>query len=99
MDHAYSLEERIAAALDRFSPKQKQLARHMLDNKYLVSFASANQVGESVGCSAATVVRFAQSLGYEGFSELRNNADMRSAAKSSAHINRNSVRFLKIERF
>jgi DNA-binding MurR/RpiR family transcriptional regulator len=72
MDHAYSLEERIAAALNRFSPKQKRLARYMLDNKYLVSFASANRVGESVGCSAATVVRFAQSLGYEGFSELRN---------------------------
>jgi DNA-binding MurR/RpiR family transcriptional regulator len=71
MDHAHSLEDRIAAALDRFSPKQKQLARYMLDNKYLVSFASANQVGESVGASAATVVRFAQSLGYEGFSELR----------------------------
>jgi len=71
MDHTRRLEERIAAALDRFSPKQKQLARFMLDNKYFVSFASANQVGESVGASAATVVRFAQCLGYEGFSGLR----------------------------
>jgi len=71
MDHTPSLEERIAAALDRLSPKQKQLARFMLDNKYFVSFASANQVGESVGASAATVVRFAQRLGYKGFSGLR----------------------------
>ncbi len=71
MDHTLSLEERIAAALDRLSPRQKQLARFMLDNKYFVSFASTKQVGESVGASAATVVRFAQSLGYEGFSGLR----------------------------
>ena len=71
MDHNRSLEERIAAVLDRLSPKQKQLARFMLDNKYSVSFASAKQVGESAGASAATVVRFAQGLGYDGYSGLR----------------------------
>lgn len=66
-----SLEERITASLDGFSRKQKRLARFMLDNKYFVSFASAGQIGEKVRVSAATVVRFAQSLGYEGFSELQ----------------------------
>ncbi|GAB4543858.1 MAG: MurR/RpiR family transcriptional regulator [Anaerolineae bacterium] len=71
MEHFGSLEERIANSLDSFSPKQKQLARFVLDNKYLVSFASASQVGRRVDASAATVVRFAQSLGYAGFSELR----------------------------
>ena len=70
-DHTASLEERIAASLDRLSPKQKQLARFLLGHKYSVSFASASQVGENVGASAATVVRFAQSLGYPGFSGLR----------------------------
>jgi DNA-binding MurR/RpiR family transcriptional regulator len=75
MTPADGLEARITAALARFSPKQKQLARFMLDNRYLVSFASASQVGEKVGASAATVVRFAQSLGYAGFSELQ--ADIR----------------------
>lgn len=71
MTPADGLEARITAALARFSPKQKQLARFMLDDRYLVSFASASQVGEKVGASAATVVRFAQSLGYAGFSELQ----------------------------
>jgi DNA-binding MurR/RpiR family transcriptional regulator len=71
MSLAEGLEARITTALARFSPKQKQLARLMLDNRYLVSFASASQVGEKVGASAATVVRFAQSLGYAGFSELQ----------------------------
>ena len=71
MDQMGSLEERITESLPRLSPKQKQLAHFMLDNKYLVSFASAGQVGKKVHASAATVVRFAQSLGYQGFHELR----------------------------
>ncbi|MFQ5856076.1 MAG: MurR/RpiR family transcriptional regulator [Anaerolineae bacterium] len=71
MVHTESLEDRITASLDGFSRKQNRLARFMLDNKYYVSFASAGEVGERVGASAATVVRFAQSLGYDGFSELQ----------------------------
>lgn len=71
MDPTGTLEKRITGSLDEFSRKQGRLARFMLNNKYFVSFASASQVGEKVGASAATVVRFAQSLGYEGFSELQ----------------------------
>jgi DNA-binding MurR/RpiR family transcriptional regulator len=71
MDPTGSLEKRITSSLDEFSRKQGRLARFILDNKYFVSFASASQVGDKVGASAATVVRFAQSLGYEGFSELQ----------------------------
>jgi DNA-binding MurR/RpiR family transcriptional regulator len=71
VDPTGSLENRITSSLDDFSRKQGRLARFMLDNKYFISFASASQVGDKVGASAATVVRFAQSLGYEGFSELQ----------------------------
>ena len=66
-----TLEERIRASLDGFSGKQRRLARFVLENKYFVSFASAGEVGDKVDASAATVVRFAQGLGYEGFSELQ----------------------------
>lgn len=71
MSQITRLEEQVTTLLNQFSPKQKRLARFMLDNKYFVSFASASQVGEKVGVSAATVVRFAQRLGYEGFSDLQ----------------------------
>jgi DNA-binding MurR/RpiR family transcriptional regulator len=71
MDPMGDLEVRINASLPGLSPKQKQLAHFLLDNKYLVAFASASQVGEKVHVSAATVVRFAQRLGYQGFQELR----------------------------
>ena len=71
MTHSGSLEERIAGALDTLSPTHKRMARFILDNRYFTSFASAHQVGEKNDSSAATVVRFAQALGYEGYSELQ----------------------------
>jgi DNA-binding MurR/RpiR family transcriptional regulator len=66
-----TLEQRISAAHGELSRKHKQLARFILDNKYFISFASASQAAEKTNTSAATVVRFAQSLGYEGFSEMQ----------------------------
>jgi DNA-binding MurR/RpiR family transcriptional regulator len=66
-----SLEQRISAAHPDLSRKHKLLARFILDNRYFMSFASASQAGEKTSTSAATVVRFAQSLGYEGFSEMQ----------------------------
>jgi DNA-binding MurR/RpiR family transcriptional regulator len=71
MTYMGRLEERIASALDSLSPTHKRMARFILDNRYYTSFASANQVGEKNDSSAATVVRFAQALGYEGYSELQ----------------------------
>ena len=47
------------------------MARFILDNRYFTSFASASQVGEKNDTSAATVVRFAQALGYDGYPKLQ----------------------------
>ena len=71
MTNPANLEERITNTLDGLSPMQKRMARFILDNRYFTSFASASQVGEKNDTSAATVVRFAQALGYEGYSELQ----------------------------
>lgn len=66
-----SLEDRILENIDQLSSKHKSLARYVLDNKVLFSFTTASQLAAQTGTSAATVVRFAQALGYEGFSEMR----------------------------
>ena len=63
-----SIDERISNAIKQMSPKHKRLA---LERKYFMSFASASQAGEKAGTSPATVVRFAQSLGFEGYSEMQ----------------------------
>jgi DNA-binding MurR/RpiR family transcriptional regulator len=66
-----SIEERIKANLAGLSPKHVRLARLALEDKAFFSYASANQAGQKTGASAATVVRFAQALGYRGFSDLQ----------------------------
>jgi DNA-binding MurR/RpiR family transcriptional regulator len=66
-----NIEKRITQAFERLSPKHKRLARYVLDNQYFMSYAPANQAGAQTGTSAATVVRFAQALGYAGYSDMQ----------------------------
>ncbi len=66
-----SLERRIAAAFSRLGPSQRMLAHLILDDGLFVAFASAAALGEKAGVSAATVVRFCQALGYEGYPGLQ----------------------------
>lgn len=66
-----AVRENILAVFDSLSPKQRRLARFILDSEEVVAFASADELAERVGASAATVVRFARSLGYEGYPDLQ----------------------------
>ena len=68
---ALNFENRISAQFDGLSPKQRAVARLILDNPYFASFASAVEIGEKVDASAATVVRLCQVLGYQGLPDLQ----------------------------
>ncbi len=68
---ALSVRENILTQFSTLSPKQRQLARFILDNEDMVAFASASDIGEQVGASAATVVRFCRALGYQGYTDLQ----------------------------
>jgi DNA-binding MurR/RpiR family transcriptional regulator len=71
VEQSESLRSRIANLVDTLSPKQKKIARFILDDPYFTSFASANELGEKNNTTAATVVRFSQTLGYKGYSHLQ----------------------------
>ena len=71
MTKSSTVRENILAGFDNLPPKQRQLARFFLENEDFVAFASANDIGERVGTSAATVVRFCRALGYEGYTDLQ----------------------------
>jgi DNA-binding MurR/RpiR family transcriptional regulator len=65
------LDDRIRAAFPGLTRKQQRLAQLLLEEKVVVAFSSADELGRQAGVDAATVVRFSQRLGYEGFSDLR----------------------------
>lgn len=65
------LNERLALLSPRFSKSQKALAAYLVDHCDKAAFLTANRLGEAVGVSESTVVRFAVRLGYEGYPELQ----------------------------
>lgn len=62
------LVTRQAASLPR---QQRSIADYVLEHLTAVPFLSIPELARRVGVSEATIVRFAQRLGYPGFSELK----------------------------
>lgn len=56
---------------DRLPPQQQLVADYLLEHIREVPFLSVPELAEKSGASEATVVRFAQRIGYSGFSGLK----------------------------
>jgi len=65
------LKERIRDYYDELPRNQKNLAEFFIDNFERIPFLSVHDISEDSSASTATVVRFAQRIGFSGFSELR----------------------------
>ncbi len=61
----------IQSQYPRFSKGQKLIAQYILKNYDKVAFMTACKLGETVGVSESTVVRFANALGYSGYPKLQ----------------------------
>ncbi len=59
------------AQYPRFSKGQKLIAKYILENYDKVAFMTACKLGDIVGVSESTVVRFANALGYSGYPKLQ----------------------------
>jgi DNA-binding MurR/RpiR family transcriptional regulator len=68
---AHTLAERLRRDYETFSPAQQALARYLVDHLAELPLLSAHEVAHAAHCSPATVVRFAQALGYSGYPELQ----------------------------
>ncbi len=68
---AHTLAERLRRDYETFSPAQQALARYLVDHIAELPLLSAHEVAHASHCSPATVVRFAQALGYSGYPELQ----------------------------
>jgi DNA-binding MurR/RpiR family transcriptional regulator len=61
----------IWSRLEGLPRQQRRLAEAFLMGPEVVAFSSLREVAERVSVNAATIVRFAQSLGYEGYTEFQ----------------------------
>ena len=67
-------EDLIRVIYDRYdgmSKSYQKIALYLTQNPNDVAVRSVNSIGESSGVHASSFVRFAQSLGYEGFKDLQ----------------------------
>ena len=62
--------KRIQDAYESLSPRFKRLANYILENTLDVGFLTATELANRVSVDPATVVRFAQEIGYTGYREL-----------------------------
>jgi len=63
-------KERIREHYDNLTPGFRKLADFVMDHTLDVAFLTATELSRRVGVDPATVVRFAQEIGYSGFREL-----------------------------
>ena len=65
------LLSKINVQYQSFSKGQKKLAAYIKENYDKAAFLTAAKLGETVGVSESTVVRFATHLGYKGYPEFQ----------------------------
>ncbi len=71
MEQPNDLLAQLQTNFDSFSKGQKLIANYILQNYDRAAYITASRMGRIVGVSESTVVRFAYSLGFDGYPELQ----------------------------
>lgn len=75
------LLHRVREALPNLSPASRAVAEYILVNPDRAAFLNAVDLARSCGVSHASVIRFAQGLGFEGYPELQKGLQGRVSRK------------------
>ncbi|TFH35914.1 MAG: MurR/RpiR family transcriptional regulator, partial [Anaerolineales bacterium] len=76
--------EQIHTLRRTFTPAQERIADYLLDHSLDAALLTATQLAQRLDVDPATVVRFAQKLGYRGYLELKADLVRRVQGQSSA---------------
>ena len=89
------LSERIRQKSGSFSKGQRMIARYIEEHSDQVAFMTASRLGQTVGVSESTVVRFATEIGYSGYPALQQAMQemIRSKMTSVQRLERTSQNF------
>ena len=71
MDNAQELLQRLNHSGKRLSKGHRRIAECIVSHYDKAAFMTASRLGEYVGVSESTVVRFAAALGYDGYPQLQ----------------------------
>ena len=71
MENAQELIQRLNHSGKKLSKSHRRIAECIVSHYDKVVFMTASRLGEYVGVSESTVVRFAAALGYSGYPQLQ----------------------------
>ena len=71
MQDMQDLIERLNQSGKRLSKGHRRIAQYIMEHYDKAVFMTASKLGEQVGVSESTVVRFASAMGYEGYPQLQ----------------------------
>lgn len=64
-------KKKIQEAYHTLTKTQRKVAEYLIDNPSKITLMSADQIAKACGVGEATVIRFARSLGYSGYSQMK----------------------------
>lgn len=70
-NNAKEFRDLVLSNLERLPPQQQIIAEYFLGNLEEIPFVSVPSLSERTGVSEATVVRFAQRIGFDGFTSMK----------------------------
>ena len=79
-----AVSDHIRRHLDRLSPNDRRIARHLLAHYAEAPFETAESLSAKAGVSKAAVVRFANRVGYAGYADLHDSLREEAVARLSA---------------
>ena len=71
MDSPKSTSDLIAAVSNELTPTERRIAEEVLSEPTLLAFGTVSDLASRVGTSRPTIVRFANKLGFDGYTKLQ----------------------------
>lgn len=68
-----TVHQKIMDSLSTLTPAQRRMAQYVIESSESTALMTAKELAQATGTSDAAVIRFAQALGYTGFSDMRDN--------------------------
>lgn len=65
------IKEKIQQKFEKLPRNHRNIADYIVDNFDKIPFFSVHEIADKTGASVASIVRFAQRIGYSGYSDLR----------------------------
>lgn len=92
VDDGPSLAVSLRAAMPTFTPAEKKIARAMLASYPFSGLESISSLAETAGVSAPSVVRFARTLGFNGYREFQERLKREIRVREESNLSQAEAR-------